>query len=261
MKDITKENIIKNEEFGGERPLYNISNVLLDNITIGDGESAIKHGNSVFILKSNFYGKYVLWHNNDLTIDETKFFDSSRSSIWYSSNITVNACDIYSPKMFRECNKIYIELTRFNNADEIFWYCDDIHLSTIYMNDGTYPFLNSQNIYVTSLTSNSKYIFQKCKNIVIYNSNIISKDAFWESENVTVYNSIISSEYLGWHSKNLRLVNCKLSGEQILCYADNLMIENCEFDPNCDRMFEYSTGKINTNIDRNKIQNPTYIEF
>ena len=34
--------IIKDKEFGGERPLFNTHNVRLENVTIRDGESAIK---------------------------------------------------------------------------------------------------------------------------------------------------------------------------------------------------------------------------
>ena len=248
------DNTILDQSFSGERPLYGISNTYLNNIYIGEGESGVKHGNNLYVTKSSFDGKYIFWHNDNLFIENCVYYPKSRSSLWYSSNINMDASLVECVKMFRECHDIFITLSRFTNADELFWYCHDINVDEIYLDNGSYNFLNCQNIYMNKSTTNTKYIFQKCKNVEIHNSKITSKDAFWESENITIYDSEISSEYLGWHSKNLSLINCKLSGEQILCYADNVYLENCEIDPICDRMFERSTMTIkNTSINEDQI--------
>ena len=124
------------------------------------------------------------------------------------------------------------------------------------INDGTYPFMFSENIKIDGLVTNSKYVFQYVKNVEIRNAKIMTKDAFWEVENVTIYDSVLDGEYLGWHSKNLRLVNCHITGEQVLCYAHGLKIENCTFGEDCDRMFEYSTLEADISGKVTNIKNP-----
>lgn len=245
--------IIKDKEFGGERPLFASQDLRLENVTIRMGESAIKECNNIEAFDCRFEGNYPFWHVHNFRIERCYFDVGGRSALWYSDNLVMKDTVIDAPKMFREMQNIELDNVKINDADEIFWRCKNIRIKDLKIHDGTYPFMFSENIEVDGLESDSKYVFQYVKNAVIRNAKITTKDAFWEVENVTIYDSELNGEYLGWHSKNLRLVNCHITGEQPLCYAHDLVLENCTFGPDCDRAFEYSTlealirGKI-TNI-------------
>ena len=249
--------LIKDKEFGGERPLFTIHDTRLENITITDGESGIKQCRNIEAQNCRFYGKYPWWHVDGVLIEDCYFALDSRSAIWYTNDLVMRRCRIDAPKFFREMNHVELEDVQITDADETFWRVNDLRLKNVKLHGGTYPFMFSQNIYVDGLESDSKYVFQYCKNVEIHHAKILTKDSFWESENVTIYDSELDGEYLAWHSKNVRLVNCHLAGEQLLCYADNLVLENCTIDRMCDRMFEYSTVEADIKGHIENIKNPT----
>lgn len=250
-------NIIKDMEFGGERPLFDIHNTRLENVTIIGGESGIKQCSCIEADGCRFFGKYPWWHVDGSVITNCYFAPASRSAIWYSYNMTMKHCVIDGPKFFREMKNLALEDVTINDADETFWNIEGLRAKDLTLHDGTYPFMGCRDIEIDGLDSDAKYVFQYVKNAVIRNANITTKDSFWETENVTVYDSLLDGEYLGWHSKNLRLVNCHISGEQPLCYADNLVLENCTFDAACDRAFEYSTVEADIRGHIENIKNPT----
>lgn len=267
--------LIKDKQFGGERPLFGIHDTILDNITITDGESGIKMCNNIECHNSRFYGKYPWWHVDKSIITDCYFDVKSRSAIWYSNDMVMRDTVIDAPKLFREMKNVELENVIINDADETFWRIDGLKLKNVELHNGTYPFMGSKNIYVDGLVSDAKYVFQYCQNVEVHNAKITTKDSFWECDNVTVYDSEISGEYIAWHSKNVRFVRCHLSGEQLLCYSDNVVLEDCTFDPACDRVFEDCTnidatikGKI-TNIKNpisgrivaDEIGSVTYDEF
>ena len=213
----------------------------IDNVTIRTGESAIKECSNIIATNCRFEGNYPFWHVHGFKIDRCYFDVGGRSALWYSDHLKMTDTVIDAPKMFREMSEIDIENVIMNDADEVFWRCNDIRIKNLKLHGGTYPFMFSNNIYVDGLESDSKYVFQYVKNVEIHHAKITTKDAFWEVENVTIYDSELNGEYLGWHSKNLHLVNCHITGEQPLCYAHDLVLENCTFGTDCDRAFEYST--------------------
>lgn len=239
--------IIKNQEFGGERPLFGIENTRLENITIVDGESGIKCCKNLECDNSRFYGKYPWWHVDGSIVTNCYFAPGSRSAIWYSDNMVMKDCIIDGPKFFREMNNLSLENVTVNDADETFWKVKGLKLKNVTLHDGTYPFMFSEDIYVDGLVSDAKYVFQYCKNVEVHHARITTKDSFWECDNVTVYDSVLDGEYLAWHSKNIRLVRCHISGEQPLCYLDGITLEDCTFDGACDRCFEDSCN-INATI-------------
>ena len=249
--------IIKDQEFGGERPLFESHGVRLENVTITEGESGIKECSDIEADNCRFIGKYPFWHVKGSLITNCYFAPGSRSAIWYSDDMVMRDCTIDGPKFFREMKNVSLENVVINDADETFWRVDGLKLRNVTLHDGTYPFMFSENIYVDGLESDSKYVFQYCKNVEVHNAKILTKDSFWECENVTVYDSVLDGEYLAWHSKNVRLVNCHLAGEQLLCYTQNLVLENCTIDPMCDRMFEYSTVEADIKGHIENIKNPT----
>ena len=249
--------LIKEKEFGGERPLFATHDLRLENITIVDGESGIKQCQHIEADNCQFYGKYPWWHVDGALITNCYFAAGSRSAIWYTNDLTMKDCVIDGPKFFREMKNVELENVTINDADETFWKIDGLKLHNVILHEGTYPFMFSQNIYVDGLESDAKYVFQYCKNVEIHHAKIITKDSFWECENITIYDSTLDGEYLAWHSKNVRLVNCHLAGEQLLCYAQDLVLENCTFDAACDRVFEYSTVHADISGHIEHIKNPT----
>ena len=249
--------LIKDKEFGGERPLFASHDLHLDHVIIRAGESAIKECHNIVATNCRFEGNYPFWHVHGFTIEDCYFDVGGRSALWYSDNLKMRNTVIDAPKMFREMHDIELEDVQINDADEIFWRCQNIRVKNLKIHDGTYPFMFSENIVVDGLESDSKYVFQYVKNVEIHNARITTKDAFWEVENVTIYDSELNGEYLGWHSKNLRLVNCHISGEQPLCYAHDLVLENCTFDAASDRAFEYSTLNADIRGAITNIKNPT----
>ena len=231
---------IHDRTFGGGRPLFGAHDVVLENITITDGESGIKCCHDIECRDSKFYGKYPWWHVDRSLITSCYFAPGSRSAIWYSSHMVMRNCVIDGPKFFREMKHLELENVKINDADETFWRVDGLKLKNVELHQGTYPFMFSKNIYVDGLVSDAMYVFQYCENVEIHNAKITTKDSFWECNNVTVYDSELDGEYLAWHSKNIKLVRCHIKGEQPLCYMDGVTLEDCTFDEACDRVFEDS---------------------
>lgn len=234
--------LVKDKQYGGERPLFGSHDMRLDNITIVDGESGIKCCKNLECVNSKFYGKYPWWHVDGSVIEDCYFAPGSRSAIWYSNDMVMRNCVIDGPKFFREMRNLELENVKITDADETFWKIDGLKIRNVELHEGTYPFMFSKNIYVDGLKSDSKYVFQYCKNVEVHNAEITTKDSFWECENVTVCDSKLDGEYLAWHSKNVKLVRCHISGEQPLCYLDGITLEDCTFDPACDRAFEDSSN-------------------
>lgn len=232
---------IKDQSFGGERPLFAIHDTRLENVTITEGESGIKCCQRLEADHCRFIGKYPWWHVDGSLITNCFFEVGSRSAIWYSNDMVMRDCIIDAPKFFREMNNLTLENVQMNDADETFWRVKGLKIRNVRLHEGTYPFMFCEDVDVDGLKSDSKYVFQYVKNAIIRNAHIVTKDAFWETENVTVYDSVLDGEFLGWHSKNLRLVRCHIAGEQPLCYIDGLILEDCTFDSASDRAFEDSS--------------------
>ena len=248
--------IIKDKQFGGERPLFGIHDTRLENVTITEGESGIKFCRNLEAHQCRFIGKYPWWHVDGSLITDCYFEVGSRSASWYSDTMVMKDCIIDGPKFFRELKNLTVENVTINDADETFWRVDGLTVRNVKLHDGTYPFMFSSNIDVDGLESDSKYVFQYCRNVVVRNAKIVTKDSFWECENVTIYDSEIDGEYLGWHTKNLRLVRCHIAGEQPLCYVRDLVLEDCTFDASCDRMFENSDVEADIRGAITNIKNP-----
>ena len=70
--------LIKNKEFGGERPLFELHDARLENITIVDGESGIKHCSDLEADGCKFYGKYPWRHVDRCLITNCYFAPGTR---------------------------------------------------------------------------------------------------------------------------------------------------------------------------------------
>lgn len=257
-KKKAKTEIISRQTFGGERPLFETHNTILDNVTITAGESAIKECSDITARNCRFEGNYPFWHVHRFIIEKCFFAVAARSALWYSDHLMMTDTVIDAPKMFREMSQIQIADVEINDADETFWKCDNIKARNLKLHGGTYPFMMCRNVFIDGFESDSKYVFQYAENVEIHNAKITTKDAFWEVRNVTVYDSELNGEFLGWHSHNLRLVNCHITGEQPLCYAHDLILENCTFGTDCDRAFEYSSIEADIKGAITNIKNPAH---
>ena len=249
--------IIKNERFFGERPLFESHHLRLEDVYIGEGESAIKECSDIDAVNCDFEGHYPFWHVDGFSIANCRFRKDARSALWYSSHLKMTDTVIDAPKMFREMDDILLENVVANDANEFFWRSNNLRAKNLTLHEGAYPFMFCNHIRVENFVCDSKYVFQYVKDVEVRNAKITTKDAFWEVEDVTVYDSELNGEYLGWHSRNLRLVNCHITGEQPLCYADNLVLENCTFGADCDRAFEYSSLQADIKGAITNIKNPT----
>lgn len=248
--------IIKDREYEGERPLYHTHDLLLENVTIHTGESALKEVQDIEAIDCRFEGKYPFWEADRCKIKKCLFTEGGRAAIWYSRNIEMEDTLVEAPKMFREVDGLQVKNVTFPNALETLWMCRNVHLHKVEVDKADYLFIHSSGIDIDHYKHQGNYSFQYCKDVVIRNAVIYSKDAFWNTENVTVYDSYITGEYLAWYSKNLRLINCRIGGTQALCYATGLILENCTMDEDADLCFEYSDVHAEIKGKVTSIKNP-----
>jgi len=233
--------IIKDQEFGGERPLYCAKDLRIENVTIHLGESSLKEVRNIEAVDCKFEGKYLFWEAENFTIRHCVMEESARSSIWYSRNMIMEDTLIKAPKFFRDMQGAVLRNVDIPNAQETCWNVKDFTLENCRIANADYLFVFGQDIKIKDYHQDGNYSFQHAKNVEIRNAVLNSKDALWDSDNVTVYDSEINGEYLAWYSRNLRLVNCHITGTQPLCYCENLVLENCTMGDDADLAFEYSS--------------------
>ncbi|MDE6235733.1 MAG: DUF3737 family protein [Muribaculaceae bacterium] len=238
--------IIKNQEFGGERPLFGAKDLRLENVTIHAGESALKCCADIEADECRFEGKYPFWHVDGFKVNRCLFTPGARAALWYSRNLEMTDTQVDAPKMFREMDGIRLRNVNIPDAEETLWHCHNVDIENVSVENADYLFMHSSNIKIRNWRQHGNYSFQYCHNVEIHDAEIHSKDAFWGTENVTIYDSTLSGEYLGWHSRRLTLVRCKISGTQPLCYTRDLTLIDCEFDADCDLAFE--DAEVNATI-------------
>lgn len=248
-------NLIQNTFFEGERPCFATHDSRFEKVKFYPGESAIKHSQNIALNQCEFMGKYPLWHDDHVLIEDCLFTVDARAAIWYSHHVHMRNTRVEAPKMFREVDYLKLEHVTLPNAEECCWNCRHIEFHHVEVHHGDYFMMNGRHIEINQFKLQGNYSFQDAQDVVIRNAHIESKDAFWGSTNVTVYDSVIDGEYLGWHSTNLRLINCTIRGTQALCYAENLIMENCTMEAT-DLCFEYSTVNAEINSHIISIKNP-----
>lgn len=249
--------IIKNKEFGGERPLFASHDLVLENVTIHAGESALKECSNIQAYNCRFEGKYPFWHVDGFVIKNCLFTEGARAALWYSDNLEMSDTIVNAPKMFREMRHLSLDNVKIPDAQETMWHVHDVKINNVEVSHADYLFMHSSDIEISNYRQQGNYSFQYCTNVVIRNAEIDSKDAFWMTDNVTLIDCKLTGEYLGWHSHNLKLIRCHISGTQPLCYCHNLVMEDCTMASDCDLAFEES--ELNAKIigDITSIKNPT----
>ena len=246
--------VIEEQFLTGERALFGAKDLKINYTTFDDGESPLKESRDISLYYSMFKWKYPVWYSKNIFMNECTLFETARSGIWYTDNISLTNCIVEAPKTFRRASNIELKNVSMPNAQETLWNCKDIKMENVTAK-GDYFAMNSENIQIKKIELVGNYSFDGSKNIEIRNAKLLSKDAFWNCENVTVYDSFISGEYLGWNSKNVTFINCTIESLQGMCYMDNIVMKNCRL-LNTTLAFEYSivNAKVNGNI--NSIFNP-----
>ncbi|MCM1037078.1 MAG: DUF3737 family protein [Bacteroides sp.] len=249
--------IIKDKEYGGERPLFASHGLRLEHVTIHAGESALKECSDIEAVDCRFEGKYPFWHVDGFRIERCLFTPGARAALWYSSNLEMKDTRVEAPKMFREMHNLSLSNVTIPDAQETLWHCSGVKLRDVEVAHADYLFMHGADIDIDGYRQQGNYSFQYCRNVVIRNAVIDSKDAFWQTEGVTLIDCRLTGEYLGWHSRGLRLVRCHISGTQPLCYARDLVMEDCTMAPDCDLAFEESTLQATILSPVTSVKNPT----
>ena len=249
--------IIKDKEYGGERPLFASHGLRLEHVTIHAGESALKECSDIEAVDCRFEGKYPFWHVDGFRIERCLFTPGARAALWYSSNLEMKDTRVEAPKMFREMRDLSLSNVTIPDAQETLWHCSGVKLRDVEVAHADYLFMHGADIDIDGYRQQGNYSFQYCHNVVIRNAVIDSKDAFWQTEGVTLIDCRLTGEYLGWHSRGLRLGRCHISGTQPLCYARDLVMEDCTMAPDCDLAFEESTLQATILSPVTSVKNPT----
>lgn len=252
----TKQHIISDRTFGGERPLFAEHDLRLERVTVGAGESALKEGARIEAEECRFEGKYPFWHVDGAVIRGCRFTPEARAALWYSRRLTLADTLVEAPKTLRELDDARLERVRIPQAQETLWHCRGVSLDDVEVAGADYIFFHCSGVDIRNYRQQGLYSFQYCRDVEIRDARIDSKDAFWNSENVTVYDSTLRGEYLGWYSRNLRLVRCRISGTQPLCYAEGLVLEHCTMADDCDRAFEGSDVRATIDSAVPSVTNP-----
>lgn len=173
----TVKELISNRFFEGERPLFAMGGIRLENVKFYPGESPVKHGRNIEACGYEFMSKYPFWHNENVVIENCLFTVYSRAAIWYSRNVRMTDCVVEAPKMFREIDGLYLENVKLPNAGETLWNCRDMTLRNVEAKGGDYIFMNGKNIDIDGFRLQGNYSFQDAQNVTIRNAVLDSKGA------------------------------------------------------------------------------------
>ena len=232
--------VIENQSFDSERALYESRGVRLIDCAFqgkADGESALKESSDIVAQDCFFDLRYPFWHDKGVKIIRSKMTENCRAPLWYSTDVELNSCDIFSVKAIRECDNVKINGCKILSV-EAGWDCRGVEITDTEI-DSAYFMMRSRSLSFKNMRMKGKYSFQYIEDAVLDNCQLDTKDAFWHGKNVTVKNSVIKGEYLGWYSENLTFENCVITGTQPLCYCRGLKLINCEMH-SCDLAFEKS---------------------
>ena len=181
--------IIRNQEFGGERPLYASHDLRLENVTIHVGESSIKESSNIEAENCRFEGKYVFWETYGFKVRNCYFAESARSSLWYSKGAHLVDCQVDAPKMFRRMQGVEVERTQFPNA------------------------LETHNAVI-----NSKDAFWESENVTIYDSEINGEYLAWYGKNIRLVRCHLTGEQLLCYVDGLILEDCTFGEDANLLF-------------------------------------------
>ncbi|MCF0192927.1 MAG: DUF3737 family protein, partial [Prevotella sp.] len=119
---------IQNKSYGGERPLYASHDLELENVTILEGESALKECSNITAHGCRFEGNYPLWRTFGLKMTDCTIVESSRAALWYTTDLVMTDSLVEGPKVLREMDDITLERVNFPKAVETLWKCRNVKM-------------------------------------------------------------------------------------------------------------------------------------
>ena len=252
-RKILNMDIIKDQYFEGERPLYARHGLRIEHVTIGPGESSLKEGSDIEAENCEFQGKYPFWECRNFSIRNCIFREGGRAALWYSKDIHIKDSKLHGIKALRECANVVI-----GNSDiispEFGWSVRGIKMSGSHA-ESEYFMLRSDHLEFDHVTLKGKYSFQYITDSVFTDCDFDTKDAFWHARNVLVKDSVIKGEYLAWYCENVTFENCTIIGTQPLCYCKGLKLINCRMI-DTDLAFEKSEVDANITTFVDSVKNP-----
>ena len=78
-----------------------------------------------------FKWKYPVWYSKNIFMNECTLFETARSGIWYTDNISLTNCIVEAPKTFRRASDIELKNVSMPNAQETLWNCKDIKMENV----------------------------------------------------------------------------------------------------------------------------------
>lgn len=72
---------INDRYYTGERPLFNKSNLQINNTIFGEGESPLKESDNIELKNSSFQWKYPLWYAKDIVADNCTWAEMARAGV------------------------------------------------------------------------------------------------------------------------------------------------------------------------------------
>lgn len=247
--------VIKDRSFSGERSLFKMSDLSLENVLFLEGESPLKEGKNIRVSRCSFSWKYPLWYCQGVDVSFSRFYNESHAGIWYTRDGRFGSCVFEEGKNFRHSSNIVIVRCSFQKASETLWWCRNCSVKESYAK-GEYFGLGSSDIELEGVQIDGNYPFDGSKRVRARHCVFNSKDAFWNSEDVLLEDCEIHGEYFGWNSKKVVLKRCKIVSHQGFCYMDDVRLEDCEMTDS-DLTFEYvSNASVHLSKGELDLKNP-----
>ena len=212
---------ISNQTFDQERALYGETGLLVRDCSFdgpADGESAFKEGKNIQVEGCFFNLRYPFWHDDGLTIRDSRMTELCRAALWYSQDVEIAGSRLHGIKALRECANVRMRDCGIL-SQEFGWSTRGILMEDCTV-QSEYFMMRSQNLTFRGVQMKGKYSFQYIENAVFENCTFDTKDAFWHGKNITVKNSVVKGEYLAWYSEDVTFIGCKIIGTQPLCYCE-----------------------------------------
>ena len=108
----------------GERSLFGVKDLELDNVTFFEGESPLKETEHILVKNCSFSWKYPLWYSKELEVRDSRFYNESHAGIWYTKDSSFDGCVFEEGKNFRHAENIEISNCVFSKASETIWWCE-----------------------------------------------------------------------------------------------------------------------------------------
>lgn len=217
---------LTNGHFTGERALYMVEDLAVNDSIFESGESPLKECKNIEVINSEFRYKYPLWYTNGIKVINSKLYPLSRSGLWYSNDIYFENNHIEAPKLFRRCNNIVIKNCDILDGLETFWNSKNIELDNVKAIGNEFIFF-CHNLKINNSNLNTNHGLHACSVIDINNSTISGNHCLNVACSVNINNSTLNGDYFALNSHNIKLNNVTINGNYAFDGGKDIEINNC----------------------------------